>query len=174
MLRAGAGRSGARYDTVMKLSLAILAAAAALPARAADEPVSAALAQLQDPRGVCASDFQGAAVAAYVRPEVCLRAVAQKGKAERSAELYVIVETDGKHAADVREWNVKVTGPDGKVVLDRRLAGSPLQRGPCSIQGCSNTYTTLKVPAWTRGTYRFQLVYSPDAEVASTLAVTLK
>ncbi len=159
----------------MKIALAMLATTAALLARAADDAtVTAELSQLRTARGVCASDFQGAAVAAYVRPEVCIRIGSAKDKSDKNAWLFVDVETDGKHDADVRQWKVAVTGPGGKVLVSRALAKSAVERASCSIDGCNNTYTVLKMPKWKRGTYRFRLVYSEDAEVASSLAITLQ
>jgi len=158
----------------MKLTLAILLAATALPARAADDSVAAPLAELRSARGVCASDFQGAAVAAYVRPEICARIGSPTDKSDKRSWLFVDVETDGKHDADVRQWNVTVTGPDGKVLVRKALAGSLIKSAPCSIAGCANTYTAVAVPRWKKGTYRVQLVHSEDAEVASSFTLDVR
>jgi hypothetical protein len=158
----------------MKLIPTLALLATALPARGGDDAVTAKLAEVRTPRGVCASELQGAAVAAYVRPEVCIRVGSPSDRKDRRSWLFVDIETDGKHDADVRQWNVTVTGPGGKVLAKKVLAGSVIKNASCSIAGCANTYTALAMPPWKKGTYKVELVHSEDAEVASTFTIRLQ
>ena len=140
----------------------------------ADTEVSADLAAVRSERGVCASDFKGAALASYVRPEVCVRNGTPRKPDDKRGWLFVAIETDGKHDADARAWIVTVKGPKGEVLVDERLAKEPVEKGPCSIEGCHATFVALRTAAWARGSYRFRLVYAEDPEVASQFAITLR
>ena len=59
--------------------------------------------------------------------------------------------------------------------LVRSLSETICDRAACSIEACQSTYTEIAMrAAWRRGTYRVRLVYGPDGEVASDLAITLR
>ena len=158
----------------MRIVVAALALCSVPTAGAAEADVAVDLALAGTERGVCASDFQGAALASYVRPEVCVRNGTPRKPGDDRGWLFVVVETDGKHDADVRAWIVTVKSGDGKVVLERRLARESVEKGPCSIEGCHATFAALRTPPWRRGTYRFHLAYVEEADIAADLSITLK
>jgi hypothetical protein len=161
--------------------VACLAAALAAPGAAAarEASVEAGTGQLRDRGGVCVSDLQGVTLATFVQPIVCI-GIGTPFTISDSHEpwLYVEIQTDAKHQADVKEWKLTVLGPDGKAVVDGRqldLEKSRLPANECAAAGgCRQTAVTMKMPAWKPGRYRFHLVFLPDPEITSDLAVELK
>ncbi len=161
--------------------VACLAAALAAPGAAGAKEArgEASTKQLRERGGVCVSDLQGVTLATFVQPIVCI-GVGTPFTASDSHDpwLYVEVQTDARHQADVKEWNLTVVGPDGKALVD----GRPLDREKAMLAanecvapgGCKATAVTLKMPEWKPGRYRFRLVFLPDPEVTSDLAIELK
>ena len=161
---------------------AIAAAALLLAAGgsgAAEKDVPAEMKYLRERGGVCASEIQGVTLATYVQPIVCI-GLGTPFTVSDSHEpwIYVEVQTDPQHLADVKEWKLTVTAPDGKRAVD----GKPLAKekaqaaaNECSgVNGCRQSAVALKGPAWKAGKYLFHLVYQPDPEITADLSITLR